>query len=155
MKEKMLWVMWLHHVSLSNPLSTAAGLLTSVKDIELCCMSLNLSLGNIVFLCGGQMMDIYWVKQTFIGWFAACWGLQWGACELGSAGEITAGRWVGTGERLLSNCWQPQCVTHQESMNELRWRLCAHTHLPLSIFCTCTQTHTQALKWVICMSIIS
>lgn len=35
-------------------------ILTSVKDIELCCISLKLDLGNVVFLCRGR----WW---TFIG----------------------------------------------------------------------------------------
>lgn len=131
------------------PCPLQQGFLTSVKDIELCFISLQLSLGNVVFFVRGQMMDIYWFKQTFTGWFAAWWGLQQGVSELGSAGKSAAGWWGGTGERVLSNRRQPQCVTHQESMNELRWGLCTHTythtHSPFqSSVCAHKRTHIFA-----------
>lgn len=124
------------------PCPLQQGYLTSLKDIELCCVSLKLGLGNVVFLCGGQMMDVYWVKHTFIGWFAACWGLQRGACELGSAGESTAGCWGGTGERdCLATVGSPNV-----SLTKKAWMSydegSTHTSPPFNLLYMHTNTHT-------------
>lgn len=146
MKEKMIWVMWLHHVSLSNPLSTAAGLPDLSEGHWALLRVTKARLGKCSFLCGGQMMDVYWVKHTFIGWFAACWGLQRGACELGSAGESTAGCWGGTGERdCLATVGSPNV-----SLTKKAWMSydegSTHTSPPFNLLYMHTNTHTHTHK---------
>lgn len=162
MNQKMLWIMWLHHVTLSNPLSTAARLPDLCEGHWAVLYLTKAWLGKCsFFLCRGRWWTFIGSSRHLLG-DLRCVGVcsrervsraqqerprQGAEVEperdcLATAGSpnvsLTKKSWMSYDEGSAHT------LTHTHS--SFQSSVCAHKH---------TQTYEQALKWEICTFINS